>query len=444
MLRWRVSGILATLGLLMVGGGALQGSVAMRPVLASSGGEAAGVLQLFYTPPVLVRAGERVLVPVDVVCATRAGTPCDATVSMAARAGAEAWRQVEAPAVKGLRFDLTAPASRALGAVGRGRVDFYLSARDASGRSTSLGSAATPLSFYVVPNLPVLKVGAIAFGRVRRGQPVLSLPWGSGPMRAGIQPGIEAATLGPSSFDVDAAGRIFVTDSLQGRVAVFRGGAFVRQTAMPLSARADLAAGDGGRAFVADRHRGMLTVRTIGSGGRVESTSSMGPAAGWQIQATGAAAFVNALPLDAWIGASPPSVRPVQGMPSSSGARVIRVGSERSVRIGLVRGDVVENAVEITSTVRFGEVALADAAGAAGYVVVVHVWRPAPTAADQYQVIRIRNGRVIQTFAVPNTKFTETPPLSRFRLGPNGDLYQLATTPSGMSIVRYAMQAVPA
>jgi hypothetical protein len=393
---------------------------------------------------VLVRAGERVLVPVDVVCATRAGTPCDATVSMSARTGAEAWHQVEAPAVKGLRFDLTAPASRASGAGRSGRVDFYLSARGASGRSTSLGSAADPLSFYVVPRLPVLRVGAIPFGRVRGGQTVLSLPWGSGPMRAGIQLGIEAATLGPSSFDIDAAGRISVADSLQGRVAVFRDGAVVRQTPLPLSARADIAFGAGGRVFVADREHGTVTVRTIGSTGRVESTSSIGYAAGWQIHASVAGAFVNALPLDAWIGAGSPSGRPLQGMPSSSGTRVIRLGSERSVRIGLVRGDQVESAVEITSAVRFGEVALADADGAGGVVVVVHVWRSAPTAADQYQVIHIRNGRVIETFAVANSKFAETPPLSRFRLAPNGDLYHLATTPSGMSIDRYAMRAVSA
>jgi hypothetical protein len=263
-------------------------------------------------------------------------------------------------------------------------------------------------------------------------------------MRAGLQPGIEAATLGPSSFDVDAAGRISLADSLQGRVAVFRDGALIRQTTLPLSARADIAAGPDGRAFVADREHGMVTVRTIGSTGRVESTSSIGSAAGWQIHATAGGAFVNALPLDAWIGASSRAGGPLQGMPSSSGMRVIRLGSERSVRIGLVSGEQVESAVEITSAVRFGEVALADADGAGGVVVVVHVWRSAPTAADQYQVIHIRNGRVIETFALANTKFAETPPLSRFRLAPNGDLYHLATTPSGISIDRYAMQAGPA
>jgi hypothetical protein len=51
---------------------------------------------------------------------------------------------------------------------------------------------------------------------VLAGRTVLALPWGSGPMRAGLAPGNESATLGPSSFDVDAAGRIFLLDGLQG------------------------------------------------------------------------------------------------------------------------------------------------------------------------------------------------------------------------------------
>ena len=167
----------------------------------------------------------------------------------------------------------------------------------------------------------------------------------------------------------------------------------------------------------------------------------MGAASGWQIQAIGGKAFVNSLPMDAWIPVDSASGRPVQGMPASSGVRVLRLGTGTSVRIATVRGDTVQRAIEITSDVRFGEVALADSDGAGGFVVVVHTWRVEPTPADQYQVIHIRNGRVVQTFAVANATFTATPPLSRFRLGPDGAVYHLATTPSGVSIDRYSMTA---
>src|SRR5688500_4233406 len=71
-------------------------------------------LQIYDAGPVLVRAGERVLMPVDAVCATRDGRPCQATVTVGVRPGTEGWRSVAARAVPGLRFDLTAPATRAV------------------------------------------------------------------------------------------------------------------------------------------------------------------------------------------------------------------------------------------------------------------------------------------------------------------------------------------
>ena len=94
---------------------------------------------------------------------------------------------------------------------------------------------------------------------------------------------------------------------------------------------------------------------------------------------------------------------------------------------------------DLTGSVRFGDVALAEPDGAGGYVVVVHVWRAAPSPADQYQVIRVAGGRVLGTFAVANTSFAETPSLSRFRLGKDGRLYQMTSSPSGVKIVRFEL-----
>ena len=96
--------------------------------------------------------------------------------------------------------------------------------------------------------------------------------------------------------------------------------------------------------------------------------------------------------------------------------------------------------MELRSAHRFGEVALAEPYGAGGYVVVVRVWRSRPKPADQFQVIHISGGRVIQTFAVSSRSFADTPPLSRFRIGPDGSLYQLATGSSGIRIVRFELK----
>src|SRR5438046_2765020 len=81
----------------------------------------------------------------------------------------------------------------------------------------ALGSTSSPLAVYVTRDLPVVRVPAVPFGQVQRPQTVLSLRWGSGPARAGLEPGLESATVGASSFDVDAAGRIYLIDSLQDR-----------------------------------------------------------------------------------------------------------------------------------------------------------------------------------------------------------------------------------
>ena len=107
------------------------------------------------------------------------------------------------------------------------------------------------------------------------------------------------------------------------------------------------------------------------------------------------------------------------------------------MRLGRLAGGVVGDAVELRSTQSLGEVALAEPDGPHGYIVVVHVWRTAPTPADQYQVLRMAGGRVVESFAAGDQRFAETGPLSKFRLGLDGHLYQMTDQPDGVRIVRY-------
>src|ERR1051325_222280 len=92
MKRWRVTAVLTLVGVAIGGGTMLRGAVVVHATPAAPH-RPSGVLEAFYTPPVLVRAGERVQIPVDVVCATEAGRPCATTVTMGARAGAGRWEQ---------------------------------------------------------------------------------------------------------------------------------------------------------------------------------------------------------------------------------------------------------------------------------------------------------------------------------------------------------------
>jgi hypothetical protein len=436
--RWRVlaSSVATALAL----GAAPAG--AARP-------EAIGSLEVYYTNPVLVRAGEHVLMPVDVVCATADGNPCTATVALDTRAGdSEAWHVTNVGAMPGLTFDLSGPASRAVGSYSSGSVSFYLKAEGAGGASASLPDlgASFPLNFYVTKDLPVLTVPTIPFGQVRRGTTALFLPWGSGRMRAGLVPGAESATLGPPSFDVDGSGTIYLADAVQGRLAMFARGHLIRETGLTAGVRPAIAVAEDGAVFVADSSGALATVRRIDPAGIVGGSSVIGSGLVSEVRAIGEEACVRLLPLDAWFrvdsAGEPDDVQhaPTTGRPLDSGSSLIRVGWQGSVRLGYVTGDDVTDAVELSSAQHLGEVALAEPDGTGGFWVVVHVWQVGPAPADQFQVLHVASGEIVASFAVADQRFADTPPLSRFRAGGDGNLYQMTTSPEGMRIVRYDLE----
>jgi hypothetical protein len=328
------------------------------------------------------------------------------------------------------------------------------------------------LSVHVTSHLTVVHAPSIPFGRLTPGRPVLDLQWGSGAMRAGLAPGVEAATLGPPSFAVDGRGRIHLLDALQGRLAVFDHGRLVSQSRLRVDGRADLATADDGAEYVLDRVSGMVRVRALGADGRLRMSRPFGPGPVSAIRVAGGRPFVHLLPLDAWVpafdtgpsrparegafrpasvrparptgvrparptGASPP--RPAVGVPLPGGRELLRVGSEHAVRLGIAFGDRVSHAVEIRGGQRFGEVALAEPDASNGYWVVVRTWRSGPRPADQFQVMHVAGGRVTSSFAVADSSFADVLPSARFRIGGDGALYQMTSSSSGIRIVRYEL-----
>lgn len=438
----RVVGVLATVLAIGVGGAAvpaLAGGSGSEP--ASPAGQR---LRVLYTSPVLVRTGERVLVPVDATCATAAGRTCAATVTMAVRSGEAPWRSATASARPDLRFDLSAPAARAAGPSAGGAVDFTIRATSGSTAAALPGAGhASPLRFYVTGSMPTLAIPAAAFGALRPGTTALFLPWGSGPTKAGLVPGNESLATGPSAFDVDAQGRIHLMDGLQDRLAVFDHGRLVRQTPVEVGARPDVAVADDGTAYVLASTGGLdgtATIQRIGPDGRrLGEGFPAGQGMAAEVRMAGDRPFVHQLPADAWTspgGGAAPALS--VGRPLAGGGQLLTVVRGNAVRLGLVdAAGRVGGAVELTSSAALGELALGEPDGRGGYVVVVHVWRDGPAAADRYQVIHVSADRSISTFTVPNEEFAETAPLSKFRLGPDGALYQLTSSPDGMRIVRY-------
>jgi len=433
MFRWRVLGGLTAvlLGL---------GSPAALSAGAGSRGTK-GSLEIYYTSPVLAHAGERVLMPVQVVCVDANGHACRASVTLSTRVGIAPWRATAAPATPGLSFDLSAAAARAVGAGADGSVRFVIRARDESGREVTLPPTGEPepLSFFVATRITVRRIPTIPFGGTRAGSVALSLPWGSGPMRAGLVPGRESASLGPSSFDVDRHGRIYLLDPEQGRMAVFSHGRLTREAVLPLGADAQIAAGPQGAARVIDRSTGALVARRVDASGAASDPDPLTGAMVDAVRTVGGQWFGLVLPLDAWValdGTSEPSA----GLPLPGGGAILTVARPSGLRLATsTRDGRIEDAVELRATARIGEVALAESDGRAGVWIVVHLWGESP-AADQYQVMHLLGTRVLGSFAVADLAFADTPPLSRFRMGADGALYQLTSTAAGIQIIRFDLK----
>jgi hypothetical protein len=441
MLRWRALGGIALAALLGGVSPALGVDAGSRAAVDQLAAHEAGSLEIYYTSPVLARAGEQVLMPVQVVCA-QGGRACEASVTLSTRVGDQAWRSVTARGAPELVFDLSAPAARAVVPAGAGSVQFVIRARDESGRQTTLppSGEAAPLAFFVTTRMPVRHITSIPFGRTRRGTTVLSLPWGSGSMRAGLSPGRESAPLGPASFDVDRRGRIYLLDPGQGRLALFASGRLIRQTALPLTANAQLAADPHGVVRVVDRSSGMLVARAVDASGVPKASGALMGSMVDAVRIAGGQAYGLVLPLDAWVGMGPASP-PLVGMPLPGGGQLLRIARPEGIRLARwTLAGQVRDAVELRAAARIGEIPLAEPDGRDGCWIVVHLWREAPVAADQYEVLHVMGARVLASFAVADRAFTDTPPLSRFRIGGDGALYQLVSTDAGIRIVRFDLK----
>ena len=401
-------------------------------------------IHLFYSPLGLVRAGSPVRISVDAICTTAGGRQCPADVTLGTRVGGGPWETVTRAAESALQFDLSDAAAR-VGGNRAGVVRFFLRAHTATGLATSAGSPHAPLKFWVVPRMREVQMPSVPFGQVRKPANVLFLPWGTGPTKAGLAPGRESLTGGPSSFDVDDEGHIHLLDTEQDRLAVFAEGDLVREVRLALGSDAEVAVAADGTAYVLEVRDDVAEVRTVRPSGRLQLARALGEALSALVRTIGSRAYANLLPPDVWVPVPDPdetlgeSLAPqaFAGAPIPGDAELVRIGTTESVRLATVSGDEASNAVEVHSDTSLGEVALAEPDGTGGYWCVVRVWREDPTPADQYQVFHISGGAIVESFGVSAEQFADTPPLSKFRLGSDGDLYQLTTSPGGVRIVRF-------
>jgi hypothetical protein len=423
------------------------GRTAAREAFSSDVVDPGGVLQVFHSNPSLARAGERVRLGVDVVCVAGGDAPCRASATVRATSGGGPWTRASATTDgHAVAFDLTGPSRRAVSASGDGAVSFAIEANDEFGRRTAVPEAGVeaPLAFYVTRDMPVAVLPVDPGPEAPDPEQVLSLPWGRGALRAGLAPGVEALTMGPSSFDVDRLGRIHLLDGLQSRVAVFSGGRLAGEFGIASSSEASLSVDDSGGTLVLDAVGDSVFLSRHDPRGQAVGLESVGEGIPAGLRAVGERAFVRLLPLGAWleVGGGPDarSSRPAVGRPVGVGRELVATARQRIVRVATVDRGRVTDAVELVPGdpgVSFGELALAEVLGD-GYVLVIRTVREkAGSARDRFDVVGMAAGRVTWAFSVAAEDFTDVPPLSRFRLGEDGSLYQLTTSPDGLRILRF-------
>jgi len=233
---------------------------------------------------------------------------------------------------------------------------------------------------------------------------------------------------------------VYLLDGLQSRLAVFDGGELVRTTAVKAAEPTDIAVTDSGECLLlTGRFGGPASVRTLDATGVLGPSIPVGEGLPSQLRVVGARAFAKLLPLDAWTEVGSPGGSPTTGLPLEDGRELLSVVRplDDAVRLGLVAAGRVADAVELRLGDHVGELALAEATEDGGYLAVVRVTRDGRNAADQYLVVRVSADRTVSAFPIASRTFAGPAPLSRFRLGRDGRLYQLATSPDGVRIQRF-------
>jgi len=187
----------------------------------------------------------------------------------------------------------------------------------------------------------------------------------------------------------------------------------------------------------------VLRVAGIEAGAASGPVTSLGNGIGSDLVPDGDGYAVRVVPLDAVLSLRADGSLARSGLAPGAPAvgsghrRVVRVAGDRYVRLGLVEGTTVVEAVELRTRDRFGEVALAARQGDQ-FVLVIRVATEEPRPADQFQVVQIGPLGVARSFAVASDAFADMLPLDEFRLGRDGgSVYQLRTFPDGVRVVRF-------
>ena len=454
--RWRLlagglSGLIA---------GTAGGIVAIALLAGgASGGARAGdatYMSAANVPPLLTLPGERVTLRYAIVCpparADGAGT-CDGAGEVYLRAGRtgpfERLTLSRGSDSEAGRYVVDVPDRIASSPA----LTYFAVLRDtANGGSLVVpsGGADAPQASYRLERPVTVDLGTHVFGATRAAAArVVRAPWGRGLAEAGLSGGPTSLRIGPSSFDVGLDGTVTLLDGVNQRIERWRGGRTVSTAPVDVPAATnDLAVGADGTIYVLDgaSSAGFTPLlRTLSPAGALVRARHIADPTWSQLRMGPRGPVVQQEPSEQWMpaedGAAPldrtaQARRATSGRPTGDGSHlvVLRVGTGE-VRLARVVAGVVRASWRVVSDTPLGEVQLAEQWGDR-FVLVVKAYTEKQ---DEFEVVVLDRGGIVQQFAVPSDQWADAAPLAYFRLA-GGSLYKLGTEPTGAFVDRYDLE----
>jgi len=444
----------------VIGCAAGVASVALGDAGAQRAGpEQRAVFDATHLPPLLTMPDERAELAYDVHCAAGddegAEAGCDARGRVfVRRAGRGSFERLalnpQESSGGGRQLAARVPDSLASQP---GGFEYYaeLEAPDLGERVTiPAGGADAPHVSRPLENAVDIALGRHAFGDARRADVRLALAaWGDGPTQVGLEQGRQLGAIGPSAFDVDAAGTVSVLDQAHRRLLRWRNGAR-EPVRVPLSIAgtiADLAVGNDGSTYVlestAEPGRNAL-VRRFDDAGRELEAIETAERTSSQIRMAQDGALVLGHPSHHWmpvtVGGVPAS-REVQlrhgraGRSLRSGGEIVLFRLANELRVAMISGRSTTRSWRLTSATSLAEVQLAEPIGQR----LVLVLRMYDDDVDEFAALILDRKGLVDRFALDPADWAETAPLSRFRLV-GKSLYRLGSTPAGTFVDRFDLE----
>ncbi len=435
-------------------------SVTLGPAAAQqTSSEQRAVFDATHLPPLLTLPDERAELAYDVHCAAGddegAEAGCDVRGAVFVRtAGRGSFERLALSPQKshGGSRQLAARVPDSLSSQPGGFEYYAQLEAPALGEQVTIpaGGADAPHASRPLENPVDIALGRHVFGDARRAGVRLALAaWGDGPAQVGLEQGRQLGAIGPSAFDVDAAGTVSVLDQAHRRLLRWREDAR-DPIRVPLSIAgtiADLAVGNDGSTYVlestAEPGRNAL-VRRFDDAGRELEAIETGERTSSQIRMARDGPLVLGHPSHHWMPVAVsgvPASREVQIRHGRAG-RSLRTGGEivlfrlaNELRVAMISGRSTTRSWRLTSATSLAEVQLAEPIGQR-LVLVVRMY---DDDVDEFVVLTVDRKGLVDRFTLAAADWAETAPLSRFRLV-GKSLYRLGSTPAGAFVDRFDLE----